>query len=80
MDQINDGRVIRAERLEKSVGFAVVLRRDDGNAELDGLFVEPALWRQGIGHALIGESLKLARADGVADAEKSWLTGETPVR
>lgn len=46
MDQINDGRVIRAERLEKSVGFAVVLRRDDGNA----------------------------------DAEKSWLTGETPVR
>ena len=48
----------------QSVGFAVVLARADGDADLDGLFVEPAQWRQGIGTRLIAECEVLAAASG----------------
>jgi GNAT superfamily N-acetyltransferase len=47
-------------------GFAIVLPRPDGAAELDGLFVEPALQRRGIGRALVEESKRLARAMGAS--------------
>jgi GNAT superfamily N-acetyltransferase len=50
------------------VGFAVVLRRDDGEAELDGLFVEPDSWRQGIGIRLLQEAERFAFAEGA-----KWL-------
>jgi hypothetical protein len=45
LNQITDGRAIVAEMLGEIVGFAVVLPRDDGHAELDALFVEPKVWR-----------------------------------
>lgn len=45
-------------------GFAIVLRREDGDAELDGLFVDPDLWRQGVGRALVGQAVVLGRAMG----------------
>ena len=64
MDQITNGRTIVAERMGKTVGFAVLLRREDGDAELDGLLVDPEIWRQDIGRGLIDESLKCARAEG----------------
>lgn len=70
MDQITNGRTIVAERMGKTLGFAVLLRREDGDGELDGLFVDPEIWRQGIGRALIGESLKRARAEG---ASSVWV-------
>lgn len=41
------------------VGFAVVLRREDGDAELDGLFVEPSLWRMGAGRMLVERAKQL---------------------
>ena len=47
-------------------GFAVVLPREDGDADLDGLFVEPAAWRQGIGRALVESCCRSARFDGAA--------------
>jgi GNAT superfamily N-acetyltransferase len=53
LDQITDGRAIVAEMLGEIVGFAVVLPRDDGHAELDALFVEPKVWRRGIGRRLM---------------------------
>jgi GNAT superfamily N-acetyltransferase len=56
IDQINEGRVIVAEVEGRTVGFAVVLPRDDGQADLDGLFVEPAIWRKGIGTRLVREA------------------------
>ena len=63
-DQITDGRAIVAEMLGEIVGFAVVLPRDDGHAELDALFVEPKVWRRGVGRGLIEEARAFASADG----------------
>lgn len=48
------------------VGFAIVLPRDGEAAELDGLFVDPAYWKLGIGRALVGETVRLAKAAGAA--------------
>ena len=67
VEQIENGRVLVAER-SGPIGFAVVLRRDDGEAELDGIFVEPDVWRQGIGSRLLQKAERLALADGA-----KWL-------
>jgi GNAT superfamily N-acetyltransferase len=48
------------------VGFAIVLARPDGEAELDGLFVDPAMQRLGIGRALVERTKELARAMGAS--------------
>jgi GNAT superfamily N-acetyltransferase len=61
-EQIAAGLVIVAEHWGAAAGFAVVLPRDDGNAELDGLFVEPDLWGGGIGRRLIEEAAQFAAA------------------
>ena len=45
-------------------GFATVLPRPDGDAELDGLFVLPERQRLGFGRALVAEAAQLARAMG----------------
>ena len=42
-------------------GFAVLL-----GGELDGLFVEPELWRQGVGTALVEASVHEARRHGLS--------------
>ena len=65
MEQIEGGGVIVAELAERIVGFAAVLT-GAGTAELDGLFVEPDLWRQRIGAALIEEATHVARRRGLA--------------
>jgi GNAT superfamily N-acetyltransferase len=62
--QILDGRVCVAERDGTIAGFCVVLRRDDGDAELDGLFVDPAAWRTGIGMLLVCEAERRAALGG----------------
>jgi hypothetical protein len=41
-EQISGGRIVVIELAGKVVGFAAVLPREDGNVDLDGLFVEPA--------------------------------------
>ena len=63
-EQISEGRVLVAEMENKTVGFAVVLPRQDGDAELDGLFVEPAIWRVGFGRRLVEEAEILAATAG----------------
>ena len=63
-EQIVEGRTIVAEVEGRIVGFAVVLPRADGEAELDGLFVEPSAWRSGIGTRLIADAVILAAAAG----------------
>jgi GNAT superfamily N-acetyltransferase len=65
-DQIADGRVMVAEDDANLRGFAVVLPRDDGQAELDGLFVEPDGWRGGIGRRLVGWAASYAQGLGAA--------------
>jgi GNAT superfamily N-acetyltransferase len=59
--QIAGGDVFVAEHDGIVAGFAAVVRRADGGAELDALFVEPALWKRGIGRCLIDHAARIAR-------------------
>ena len=74
LEQITDGRTIVAEEVGELLGFAVVLRREDGDAELDGLFVDPPQWRHGIGRALVEQAERIATRDG---ASSLWVTANT---
>ena len=58
--QIANGQVYVAELDGRVVGFAAVV-----GGELDGLFVEPELWRRGIGAALVEEATLSARRRGL---------------
>ena len=62
--QMEAGRVFVAEEDGTIIGFSVVLPRSDGDAELDGLFVEPERWRQGIGRHLVEHCEQVARLCG----------------
>ena len=64
LKQLAVGCVFIAEWEEQCAGFSVVLSRPDGQSELDGLFVEPALWRCGIGRSLVEHSAAVARQRG----------------
>jgi GNAT superfamily N-acetyltransferase len=61
VEHIADGHVFVAQREGVIVGFAAVLTRPDGNAELDALFVEPGLWKQGLGRLLVDHCADVAR-------------------
>ena len=74
LEQITDGRAIVAARDGQLLGFAVVLRREDGDAELDGLFVEPSQWRRGLGRALVEQAERIAARDG---ASNLWVIANT---
>jgi GNAT superfamily N-acetyltransferase len=60
-EQIADGHVWVAQDDGVVVGFAAVLPRPDGNAELDALFVEPTLWKRGVGRLLVDHCADVAR-------------------
>jgi GNAT superfamily N-acetyltransferase len=59
--QIANGQVLVAELDGRIGGFAAVV-----GGELDGLFVEPELWRRGVGAALVDEATLVARRKGLA--------------
>ena len=61
VEQIADGHVFVAQHDGAIVGFAAVVTRPDGNAELDALFVEPTLWKQGVGRLLVEHCADVAR-------------------
>jgi GNAT superfamily N-acetyltransferase len=61
IEQITAGCVFVAERDGGVAGFAAVVPRPDGGAELDALFVEPHLWKQGIGRRLVDHMAEVAR-------------------
>ncbi|MGH6659595.1 MAG: GNAT family N-acetyltransferase, partial [Sphingomicrobium sp.] len=63
-EQLALGQVFVAERDGKTVGFAALVM-SERSAELDGLFVEPGLWNQGIGRALIDHAVHRARRKGL---------------
>ena len=65
LEQIERGEVIVAELDDRTVGFAAMIIEDD-QAELDGLFVEPEHWRQGVGTALVDSAVHEARRRGLA--------------
>ena len=60
-EQIAAGCVFVAERDGSIAGFAAVVPRPDGGAELDALFVEPHLWKHGIGRRLVEHIAQVAR-------------------
>ena len=60
-EQVQSGQVIVAEVGDSIAGFAAVI-----GGELDGLFVEPELWRKGIGKALVNAATLLARRRGLS--------------
>lgn len=64
-EQIEREQVLVAELGGRVAGFAVILVAD-GKAELDGLFVEPELWRRGIGAALVEAATLEARRKGLS--------------
>lgn len=64
LEQIRAGGVFVAEVSDSVMGFAAILPREDGDFELDALFVEPDTWRHGIGRALVDHCAAAARAAG----------------
>ena len=60
LKHLNAGHTYVAERDGQILGFCVVLPRPDGDADLDGLFVEPVIWRRGIGRRLVQEAERVA--------------------
>ena len=62
IEQILAGCVFVAETDGIVAGFAAVVPRPDGSAELDALFVEPHLWKRGIGRRLVDHVAAVARA------------------
>ena len=66
--QLADGQVFVAESDGSLLGFSAVLDREDGQVELDGLFVEPSLWRAGVGRLLVERAKDYGREHSAA-----WL-------
>lgn len=64
LEQIRAGGVFVAEVAGSLMGFAAILPRDNGDFDLDALFVEPNAWRQGIGRALVEHCAAAARDAG----------------
>ncbi len=64
LEQIRAGGVFVAEVAGSTMGFAAILPRENGDFDLDALFVEPSAWRQGIGRALVEHCAAAARDAG----------------
>lgn len=62
--QIASEDVFVLELNGRIAGFAAMLSRTDGDAELDGLFVEPDLRRRGVGRSLVAHCAQIALARG----------------
>ena len=65
MDRIERGQVVVAESVSGTAGFAVIVL-GPYEAELEGIFVEPDLWRRGVGSALVAQAVHEARCAGLS--------------
>lgn len=66
VEQIEKGQVFVVEQAGSIIGFAALLPREDGNFELDGLFVEPGVWRRGYGRSLVDYCARVSRTQGAS--------------
>lgn len=69
VSMLEAGYVRVAEDTGRPLGFSVLLPGAGGAAELDGLFVDPAFFRRGIGRALVDDAAARARDRGWARIE-----------
>ena len=76
LEQVTGGRTVVAESAGQLLGFAVVLLREDGDAELDGLFVEPTYWRHGVGRALVEQAERIPPKRAAA-LRTRWATSSS---
>ena len=63
-EQIAAGGVFVLEQNGAIAGFSAILPREDGDTELDALFVDPEIQRRGIGRKLIEHCAAVARSAG----------------
>jgi GNAT superfamily N-acetyltransferase len=63
-EQIAARRVFVFEQSGEIVGFSAILPRQNGDTELDAIFVEPDHWRRGIGRLLVEHFAGVARSGG----------------
>jgi GNAT superfamily N-acetyltransferase len=64
VEQIMAGDVFVLEEDGAVVGFSAIQSREDGDMELDALFVEPGIQRRGIGKRLVEHCAEIARSKG----------------
>ena len=64
-EQVAFGQVHVAEEDGRVLGFAALVM-DERSAELDGLFVEPGRWGEGVGRILVDHAAHQARKKGLA--------------
>jgi N-acetylglutamate synthase-like GNAT family acetyltransferase len=64
--QLAAGRAFVAEWDGQIAGFAALEPREDGEAELDALFVDPSMQRRGIARALVAHCAAVARSQKCA--------------
>ena len=64
LEQIAAGDVFVLEANGIVAGFASVKSRQDGDTDLDGLFVDPVMQRRGYGRLLVEHCAAVARARG----------------
>jgi GNAT superfamily N-acetyltransferase len=69
LSQLAEKRVRVAEADSGIVGFSVVIPKSGGISDLDGLFVEPAHWGNGVGRLLIADAVDLARRQAARSLE-----------
>jgi N-acetylglutamate synthase-like GNAT family acetyltransferase len=61
-EMIARNEVFVAEEDSKVLGFATIVAHEGNDAELEGIFVEPAAWRRGIGTLLLRQIEREAHA------------------
>jgi GNAT superfamily N-acetyltransferase len=64
LEQILAGAVFVLEKDSAVAGYCAILPREDGDTELEALFVEPGIQRQGVGTKLVEHCAQIARANG----------------
>jgi len=64
LEQLAAGRVFVAELNGETLGFSAIEPRADGQSELDALFVEPQMRRQGVGRLMVEYCAEVARKQG----------------
>jgi GNAT superfamily N-acetyltransferase len=83
VEQIEAGRVFVSTVDRKPAGFCVIMPASAGEAELEGLFVDPPFWGRGIGRLLVHHAATVASGMGatrmsvVAGHEARGFYGET---